>query len=117
MGTSPPKKRRKHGQFPPSQSAPHLLIPLESRLEDNPVHPQRGLEESSSDSSESEESLTGGPVEGAELVPQAYKIWDTSLNFQLGPGGTQVMAQYSKPKSPPPPPVTESAVLFQDIWP
>ena len=34
-------------------------------------------------SSESEESLTGGLVEGAELVPQASKILDTSLNFRL----------------------------------
>ena len=73
-----------------------LLIPLESRLEDKPDQ-----EESSVDSSESEMSLSGESADReptAEPVSQPSKTLDITLNFRLGHSGTQVMAQYSRPK-------------------
>ena len=79
-GSSPPKKRRQYHP-PPAQSPSPLLIPLESRLEDNP-DPHKGLEGSSADSSESEVSLSG---ESADREPTAEPV-------------PQVMAQYSRAK-------------------
>ena len=84
METSPPMKRRK--QSPPlqPQSPLRLFIPLESGLNNNPDHPQGGLDESSFNSPESEGSLPGDPVEGVERVPQTSKTLDTNLNFPVG---------------------------------
>ena len=49
----PPKKRRKQSPSSSPHSS-HLLIPLESRLEESPAHQQRGQGFSSTDSSESD---------------------------------------------------------------
>ena len=77
-------------------------------MEDNPDP----LEESSADSSESEASLSGESADKeptVEPVLQPSKTLDISLNFRLGHSGTQVMAQFSRPK---PPLAVESSLMI-----
>ena len=110
MGSSPPKKRRRQNH-PSSAQSPPPLIPLESGLQDNP-DPHKGLEESFTDSSESEVSLSGESAAReptAEPVLQPSKTLDISLNFRLEHSGTQVMVQYSRAK---PPPAVESSLVI-----
>ena len=125
MGTSPPKKRRRHHYSTSAKSPPHLPIPLESGLEDNPdphpglednPDPHPGLEEPSVDSSESDVSLSdeSDKEPTAEPGPQPSKTLDTSLNFRLGYSSTQVMAQYST-KAPSPPAVESSLMISRHL--
>ena len=85
--------------FAPSAHGDRLLIPMESRLENSPDHPQGDQGTSSTDSSESKSQCSEYPPplreeQPREHVPPLFKILDSGLNFRLGHGGTQVMARF-----------------------
>ena len=107
MRSAPLKKRQSQNQ-PSLLPLSCLLIPLDSRLEDSPVTP-RGVQGASSVDSDgsggypSQSSYKGSSSSEEEphepVPPSPSETVDSSLNFRMGSGSTQVMVDYNKPST------------------